>query len=59
MAKGFLSFALVAIFVFAMFSSAAQLRSSPADRSYEAYRAFYVHEIAIKRMLYAAVSEAA
>jgi len=59
MAKGFLSFALVAIFVFALVSSVSLLRSAQPDYSYEGYRAFFVQELAIKRTFYAAVSDAA
>ncbi len=59
MQKGFLSFVLGAIFLFAIVSSAAHLSNLQPDRSYEKYRSFFVSEIAIKQAFYSSISDAA
>ncbi len=59
MTRGFLSFALAAVFLLSLFSSAVLLQKAEPDYSYERFRAFEVREIAVKRAFYAAVSEAA
>lgn len=59
MTRGFLSFALAAVFLLSLFSSAVLLQKGRPDYSYERFRAFELREIAVKRAFYAAVSEAA
>ena len=59
MTQGFLSFALAAVFLLSLFSSAVLLQKGRPDYSYERFRAFELQEIAVKRAFYAAVSEAA
>lgn len=56
--QGFLSFAVAAVFIFAMLSAAGMVSVSP-DYSYERYRASLVQEVAIKRAFYSAISESA
>jgi hypothetical protein len=59
MKKGFLSFAVAAIFLLAILSVGRLVSSRQPDLSYEEFRSSQVSELAIKRAFYLAVSEAA
>jgi len=59
MQKGFLSFALGAVFLLSLVSSGAIISSSKPDTSYEKYRRLLVEEVAIKQALYSSLSDAA
>jgi len=59
MAKGFLSFALSAVFVLALLSSAAMLSKQKPSTSYEGYRAALLYELSVKRAFYSSISQAA
>jgi hypothetical protein len=57
--RGFLSFLLSAVFMFALVSSAALLISQKPDYSYEQLQAAHIGQIAIKQAFYSSVSDAA
>ncbi|MEM2137571.1 MAG: hypothetical protein QW568_00600 [Candidatus Anstonellaceae archaeon] len=59
MQKGFLSFALGAVFLLSIVSSGAIISSSKPDTSYEKYRRLLVEGVAIKQALYSSLSDAA
>jgi hypothetical protein len=59
MQKGFLSFALGAIFLLSLVSSGAIISSSKPDTSYEKYCRLLVEELAIKQAFYSSLSDAA
>ena len=59
MMRGFLSFAVAAVFLFALLSAAGMAAGKSPDYSYERYRASLVYEVAIKRAFYSAISDSA
>ncbi len=59
MKKGFLSFALAALFLLSFLSAAFIVSSSRPNNSYEGSRAFLVFEVSAKRAFYSALSESA
>lgn len=59
MKKGFLSFALAALFLFSFLSAALIVSSAKPDYSYEEWRSFLVFEISAKRAFYSALKESA
>lgn len=59
MNRGFLSFALAAVFALALFSSVSMQAAIRPDRSYERYRAYEIQETAVKQVFRSSVSAAA
>lgn len=59
MMRGFLAFALCAVFLLALVASGSLLSSYQPGNSFQKYRALQVEDLAVKKAIYSAVSEAA
>ena len=59
MMRGFLAFALCAVFLLALFASGSLLSAQQPGNSFQKYRVLQVEDLAIKRAIYSSVSEAA
>lgn len=59
MKKGFLSFVLAAVFLFAIVTAAARFSSVQPDSSYQQYQMLHLQELAIKKAFYDSTAAAA
>ena len=59
MKKGFLSFVLAAVFLFAIVTAAARFSSMQPDSSYQKYQLAHLQELAIKKAFYDSTAAAA
>ena len=59
MARGFLAFALAAVFLLALVASGSLFSSQPPGSPFQKYRAMQLEDLAIKRAIYSSASQAA